>query len=57
MATPNYAFEKRKKEIAKKQKQQQKQQLKEQQKLATQNERSLDDVSLPLNSEMTNNNK
>jgi hypothetical protein len=40
MATPNYAFEKRQKELAKKQKQQQKQQKKE----ATQSERSHDDV-------------
>jgi hypothetical protein len=52
MATPNYAFEKRKKEMAKKQKQQQKQQ----QKQATQNERSRDDVSPPLTSKTPDSN-
>ncbi|WP_199688309.1 hypothetical protein [Noviherbaspirillum sedimenti] len=41
MAKPNYAFEKRQKELAKKQKQQEKQQKK----LATQNEPSRDDVT------------
>jgi len=51
MATPNYGFEKRKKEMAKKEKQQQKLQQK-QQKQSTQNERSHDDVSLPLPNEL-----
>jgi hypothetical protein len=41
MATPNYAYEKRQKELAKKQKQQQKQQKKD----ATQGEHNPDDVS------------
>lgn len=48
MATPNYGFEKRKKEQAKKEKQQQKLQQKQQQKLAAQSERSRDNVSAPL---------
>lgn len=52
MATPNYAFEKRKKETAKKQKQQQKQQLK----LATQKVRSRDDACVALTSQTTNHN-
>jgi hypothetical protein len=43
MATPNYAFEKRKKELAKKQKKQQKQE----QKLATQDDRSREDAPQP----------
>lgn len=47
MATPNYAFEKRKKELAKKQKKQQKQQ----QKLTTQSEPGRDEIPLPLNNE------
>jgi len=50
MASPNYAFEERKKEMAKKEKQQQKQQQK--QKLAVESEQSRDDVSIPRTNEL-----
>lgn len=48
MATPNYAFEKRKRELAKKQKQQEKQQ----QKLASQAEQKRDATEIAQSDEL-----
>ena len=51
MAKPNYAFDKRQKELAKKQKKQEKLQ----QKAAIQNERNRDDAATPPANETTGN--
>lgn len=49
MASPNYAFEKRKKEIAKKEKQQLKQQEKQQQKRSARSDHNSNDVVISPN--------
>jgi hypothetical protein len=52
MVAPNYAFEKRKKELEKKQKKQ----LKQQQKQASQNDRGPEETSPPLTSKTPDSN-